>query len=237
MRSLILAAALAVTSLTAPPTAEACGGDYANPPAPVLYLVYSDSAGAHTFVLLNQPVDEEPHTWRRVAPKSHNLTRVAEAPALSAPVDLTLVGPAGTKVVSTRTKMLVEPARGIDRTPSVALRVPRGNYAVAAFGAHADYAWEPLVPVGAGPELDTWSRQVQLPPEELSLTRAGATTMLTYHDPKTNAYRTEIKHHGWTFGGGTGRALGVLTANGDRYAVIAYGKALTVVRVARATSL
>ena len=105
MRSLMLAAALALTSLVAQPAADACGGYY-GPRAPQVFLV--GVHGANNFVLLNQDVDVNAHAWQLLDPDSFDRTELAAAPALATPVKLTLLGEQGAKVVRTSTQTLIK---------------------------------------------------------------------------------------------------------------------------------
>jgi hypothetical protein len=235
MRSLMLAATLAVTSLVAQPDADACGGSY-GPQAPVLFLV-SGHHGTHNFVLLNQDVDVTAHAWRILNTDSYDRTSVAAAPVLATPVQLTLLGERGTKVVRTRSQILVQEGLSVDRKPTVALQVPTNeSFMVATFGNHTDYTWEPIEHVESGLESEAWARSRGLAPETVSMNRAGETELLSYWNPKTNAYETQVKHRGWSLGTRAGHAIGAITANGIRYAVFANGNVLSTMSVDVATA-
>ncbi|MDX2091629.1 MAG: hypothetical protein SFX73_27460 [Kofleriaceae bacterium] len=219
MRSLMVAAALALTSLVAQPVADACGGSYDSfrprikKRAPALFLV-APHAGS-TFVLLNQPVDEKAHTWRRLERRSYDDTMVAPAPMLASPVEITLVGPGGTKIVSARKQVLVKEAFLHGREPTVAMYVPAGEFRIAVLGAHAGYAWHEL-------ELVETARTG-------TKKRHAETELLTTFNETTRTYETQVKQRGWWAGSGAGIALGVITADGIRYAVLQDGAALTTI--------
>lgn len=103
--TLLLLAALTSSTLTAQPTAEACGGDYApvrtEPQVfPVSIHHVLQTGQQRAFVLFDQPAPE--HTaWTALAPRSYDGTQIALAAQWTAPVTLTLVGPRGTRLVTT----------------------------------------------------------------------------------------------------------------------------------------
>jgi hypothetical protein len=96
--------------------ADACG----RMEAPHMFAV-SQHYNHHTFVVLDEaaPADAK---WRQLWPDSYDYTRIADAPALDAPMELTLLGPSGTRVVTTTKRVYLEDSFG-DRTPHVALEV------------------------------------------------------------------------------------------------------------------
>src|SRR5512140_2069099 len=94
-----LAATLALSSAFVP-DAPACGFD----PRPAALRVTSHfipGAGTRSFVVIGDAPTLAESAWRQLAPSSYDGTRIADLPELAAPYELTLVGPSGTRHVST----------------------------------------------------------------------------------------------------------------------------------------
>src|SRR5687767_8051115 len=96
MRTLLLAS-LTITALQNP--ADACGPYVVEPT--VFQL-------ANGFALLNQEAEQGEHTWRRLRPHSYDNTQIANTTPLETPMTITLVGPSGTKVVSSKVRALIK---------------------------------------------------------------------------------------------------------------------------------
>ena len=131
MRTLLLAS-LTISALQNP--ADACGPYVVEP------TVFQLTSG---FALLNQAPDEYAPAWRRLHPNSYDHTQIADTTPLATPMTITLVGPSGTKVVSSKERALIK--SGFSRTKAtVALAIDRSNdesFYVALAGNHPNAAW------------------------------------------------------------------------------------------------
>jgi hypothetical protein len=151
MRTTLLLASLAGLTVTALQNhADACG-PYGGIRPPAVYPLTTHHIhdggtwSARSFALLNQAPEVTP-AWRQLAPGTYDYTMIAEAKDLDAPAELTLVGPAGTRVVSTRSRVFLEPELGWRHTATSALElnVAKGEYVIALSGRHTDTRWHGL---------------------------------------------------------------------------------------------
>lgn len=229
MRSMMLAAVLALFSfVVSQPVADACGG-YTGPQAPMLYLV-SQPHGTHTFVLLGGEVDESQHAWRRLEMPSYDRTAVADAPDFATPIELTLLGPSGGKQVTTRTQILVKDGFQAKGKPTTAARVPNGgNFRVAAFGHSTDLVWRDLHATGLDAASTRWAQDLGIAPSIASVMRDGDAEMLRYYDAKRQVAETAVRVGTQSLGTFSGSPIGTLTADGIRYAAFVEDGRVTTV--------
>jgi hypothetical protein len=147
----LLIAALAVSMLPSP-AAEACG-DYGFRPRVFLLSSHGVKTATgwetRTFAVLGNaaPADAK---WSALAPRTYDHSRIAKAPALEDDLQLTLVGPAGTRIVTSRSAWFLDSAWRF-RKPSHVVEVSAGDkrLTVALAGRHADAAWIALDDVAA----------------------------------------------------------------------------------------
>jgi hypothetical protein len=145
MRSLL--ALTALIALTSPSPARACGWD----PEPHLLAVsshYVGRGGHRAFVVLDEGAPDD-IGWKLLAPGTYDGTKIANAPAFDAPIEVTVVGPSGRRVIrSERRVYLWQPWRG-DGKPHAAIEIPleRGDdFTVALAGAYSadELAWHAI---------------------------------------------------------------------------------------------
>jgi hypothetical protein len=162
MRNLLLSllAALATTSLVSVHHADACGGNL----EPQIYrlsthfIVGADQAERRrTFALLNEKAPAKGLAWRQLSPMSYDATQIAAGESFTSPVMLTLVGPSGTKVVSSSKHVFLSRSWDFDAATG-AVEVPSGDdFAIALSGSHADATWLRLDDVKRrSPSLLSW---------------------------------------------------------------------------------
>jgi hypothetical protein len=142
MRTLLIAA-LAISTFSSP-AAEACG-DYRFRPR--VFLLSSHGVKTttgwqtRTFAVLGNdaPADAK---WRALAPRTYDHSRIANAPALEHDVQLTLVGPGGTRIVTSRSRWFLDSAWRFGK-PSIVVEVSTGDkqLTIALAGRHADAVW------------------------------------------------------------------------------------------------
>jgi hypothetical protein len=143
MRTTLLIAALSLSAFT-PSDAEACGSYNPEPRVMRLsthFLTGFDNSGPRSFVLFGASEPTAKLAWRKLAPGTYDMTEIANDMLLANPVTLTLLGPSGTRVVSSSKHVFLSRSWNIKTTTS-ALDV--GNvegFTIAIEGAHANATW------------------------------------------------------------------------------------------------
>jgi len=135
--TLLLASVSALVSNLS--TADACGSYVPTPR--VLQLAQPYAPGEPTFVLTGEAPTGKV-AWQRIAPMSYDSTEVADAPDLAQPMEITLVGPAGNKLVSSKRRSFIQ--HSFERhSASAALEITakRGDFAIALAGRHTGAVW------------------------------------------------------------------------------------------------
>lgn len=155
MRNLLLApvlASFALTSFTAP--ADACGPYVQEPKIFKLTTHHVEShtrlsqsgkqSASTTFALIGSIDAEQAKQlpWQRLAPHSYDYSAMAPASDLATPMTVTLIGPTGTTVVSSKRRAFLEHTF-VESKPSTALElaVPKGEFTFALAGRHEDAKW------------------------------------------------------------------------------------------------
>jgi hypothetical protein len=203
MRSILLATALAFAALV-PATlqiAEACGSYEWYPE--VLPVSTHSAKGEKTasFVLFEQRLDAKAAAklrWTRLDLMSFDTT--ATAPAMKdAPFAMTLVGPAGTKVVKASQLVWVDVAFDHDG-PRLGFRIPEGDFRIAVRGERTDATWESFT--------ETWG-------EGIKWNEGGGLDMVTDGNGVTKVNSPTMKV---TF---EGHPRGILKMNGGSFLIYA----------------
>lgn len=149
MRNVLLAPVLASLVLSSTP-ADACG-PYV--PEPTIFQLSSHltrtgvdlaSRSTRTFVLTGK-IDRARAArlaWQTLAPRSYDHARVALDVDLARPMEVTLIGPAGTKVVSSKRRAFLDQTF-VQQGPSSALEidVEPNKYRFAIKGRHERARW------------------------------------------------------------------------------------------------
>jgi hypothetical protein len=155
MRNILLATVLAFSALVPATlqTAEACGGGYGTGPAwntwrPTVRTVSRHSMKGEktaSFILLDKRLPAKAAAKMRFTqldPMSFDTTATAPGEKLAKPMMLTLVGPAGTKVIKATQFTWVDVAFEHDG-PRAGIRI-EGDYRIALDGELPDATWEEL---------------------------------------------------------------------------------------------
>jgi len=116
-------------------------------PEPTVFRLSSHytNTGSRLFVLLNESAPEGLE-WTRLAPMSYDGTEIADAFQFTSPVTMTLVGPSGTRVVSSTKHVFLSKSWDFDKA-SGALEVDAGDkesFSIALSGSHAKAEWKEL---------------------------------------------------------------------------------------------
>lgn len=150
----LLAALLATTTITTS-VAFACGDPRPVDPAPrVLAVSTHGFVGTHerwthrAFVVLEKSIDADDSAWKWLAPATYDATHILMMSRLATPMELTLVGPSGTRVVKADKQVALSRTWGIGvGQKRLALEVPVGNrdrFSVAIAGRATDATWREL---------------------------------------------------------------------------------------------
>jgi hypothetical protein len=152
----LFAAVLATTTLSAQ-VASACGGYVARNPAPRVLAVSSHSVPTskaqrrwinRTFVVLEQSIDADDAAWQWLAPYTYDTTHILTMARLATPMEVTLVGPGGARVVKTDKQVALSRDWHIGHDQKrVALEVPvgqRDRFEIAIAGRVTDAKWHEL---------------------------------------------------------------------------------------------
>lgn len=147
MRTLLIAAAAALSAMPSS-RADACGGYVREPQVLVVSTHHlpraEGGARRRMFVILDERAPEG-LAWTRLAPGSYDDAKIASAPPLAEPMEVTLVGPSGTRTVKLRERVYLASSWQW-RQPTAALEVepaPGEELELALRGA-AHAAWLPL---------------------------------------------------------------------------------------------
>lgn len=189
-----------------------------------------------SFALLAQAPQGSP-AWRQIAPYTYDYTMIADAPDLETPTELTLVGPSGTRVVSTRSRVFLKPALGWDHTPTAALEVTakRGEFSIALAGRHTDTKWMAMEGERNGTAADiAWVRLMTSSSFDgkhvyvSKVTGTDVEIVSVLHDGKLlNLLRRDRQ----SLGQFTGRVHGAITYEGRQFVVQSDGGATRALRI------
>jgi len=222
MRNLLIVPMLASLALAAEP-ADACG-PYVSKPRLMQLTTHFTDGGLRSFAITNEPAPAN-LAWTRLAPSTYDYASIAEASDPERALDLTLVGPDGTQLVSSRRRVFLSQTF-TKSTPSVAMEitVPRGQFAIALAGKHADATWNAGRQVRVGNRYDVaWVNTQGIEPMMASLVSASkidgtdleAITVL----PKTGEQITFVRRGTQVARQFEGTLLGLLGVDGERFVV------------------
>jgi hypothetical protein len=229
MRSLASFAAVAAvaSTISTDPAADACGP----PPVPhllrvsshvVLHESYDAFGRTHSFVLFDElaPADA---AWRQLAPRSFDTTQIADAPKLDRPLEFTLLGPWGQRVVTTNRRVYLKPELSGDRTAHVAVEidaVDRNEVVAAIAGRPSHLVWRTL---GKQPQHDieavAWlaDHGVRVKYAHVETIADDDTQLVTYYD---DGSRFAIRRGNANLGVHPGVVRGELVSWGQRLLVL-----------------
>jgi hypothetical protein len=162
--SSVLVTALAATTLSTS-IAAACGGYVDVDPAPYTLSVTTHGLmenGKWTqrgFVVLEQQVELEAKAWKQLAPGTFDGTRIAFVAPREKPLELTLLGPSGTRVITTAKQVALSHSWKIGTDQSrLALEIPAikdAQFTIAIIGRATDAKWQEL-PYEQGTLATSW---------------------------------------------------------------------------------
>ncbi|MBA3504042.1 MAG: hypothetical protein M4D80_41455 [Myxococcota bacterium] len=234
MRTLTLQiAALSLFLLALHRNAEACGSYVPEPR--VLRLSthqlpsFDKNVAARSFAVFANAKAPAKLVWQQLVPMSYDLTQIANDMALANPVTLTLLGPSGTRVVSSKKHVFL--ARTFDFNEA-ANAIDIGNasgFSIALEGAHPDATWSTLEHVGyRKTNLDTWVTALGASPSQggsIHLSRVKGTPFETVSLYVKDSVKmvTFLKHGDRNLGRFEGTPIGTFTNKGVTQLVLVDG--------------
>jgi hypothetical protein len=244
--SSILVATLAATTLTTA-IAAACGGYVHVDPAPQILTVTTHGLmqnGRWThrgFVVLDQRVELDAAAWKQLAPGTYDGTRIAQVAARAKAVELTLVGPSGTRVISTAKQVALSHSwqLGVDQS-RLALEIPAikdAQFTIAIPGRASDAKWQEL-PYEQGTAATQWwlSKHGVKDAEYVSMRRISADVDVIeyYFDGES---RLSVREGDSEVGVAVGTTLGAFSTGSRSFLAISHkGQLRTLELPARARS-
>jgi len=236
MRTLLIAA-LAVSSFPSP-DAEACGGYLAEPRVFLMsnHGTPTRHGGWQTRMFVPLGGQAPANTiWRRLAPGTYDYARIANAPAFDQAMTMTLVGPSGTRVVSSKTRWFLD-SWDPSKSGSV-LEVPvtrEENFTVALAGSHDKAAWIALDSGAATRDDAAWVIAQGVTPSDPAYVDVsnlhGTDYELVSVYPKGNLQPvTFVRDRGQSLSRLDGSVLGGLTLRGATYVLVERDGAVTPV--------
>jgi hypothetical protein len=228
--SSLLVATLAATTLTTS-IAAACGG-YGERVAPEPYVLAVTTHGLmqkgkwthRAFVVLAENVELEAGAWKQLAPGTFDSTRIASVAARTSPLEVTLVGPAGTRVVKTAKQVALSHSWKIGRDQSrLALEIPSitdDQFTIAIVGRATDAMWQELPYEQATADATWWlTKQGHTKPEYVAVRKiATDLDVIEYH--LDGESRFSVRHGDSEVGVGVGATLGAFTTKGRSFLAI-----------------
>lgn len=229
MRTLLIAA-LSLSALTPSHDADACGSYVPEPRVLRLsnHQVPSFATGgrARSFVVLGTAKPTAKLDWHRVAPSSYDWAEIANDLQRTHAVTFTLLGPQGTRVVSTKQHVFL--ARTFDfaeATNALEIDNARG-FAIALEGVHPKATWRAL-------EHETYRKANVAWVTALGVTPSGSVDVRRIPGTKFEAVSlyekgsakrvTFVKHGDENLGRYEGSPLGVFANDGIMQLVLADG--------------
>jgi len=237
MRTLLIAA-FSLSALTPSRDADACGSYTPEPQVLRLsthFVPGGDGDRRRTFALLGSTTPPPKLAWKLLAPMSYDATQIANDMMLANPITLTLVGPSGTRVVSSSKHVFLSRSWNFDATAS-ALEVDGGvGFAIAIEGKHDRAKWielEDVTPAKA--KLRTWVTALGVTPydaDSIYVNRVKGTDLEIVSVYPSNGTKmiTFLKQGDRNHGRFDGSPLGAFSNGGVTKLVLADGARATAV--------
>ena len=234
MRSTLLASLAVTATLTsafAPSIADACGG-YTGDPMPAVFAVDDhtvhqlggDRWNRRAFVVLGATTAPADAAWELLAPRSYDSTQIADAPDPQQSTTFTLVGPSGSRVVSSNRRALLKHSFRIQNEHS-AIEVDvaeQARFQIAVLGVQRDATWIPSTGVATTKATLAWVRGQGLDTAYVYVTKIQGTKIqvISAHQPNDIGLTSFVVVDGTSRGAYTGSPIGGLDLGGKRYVLL-----------------
>jgi len=221
---LLIAAVAGLASLMPTPNAEACGGYGEFLPTPTVMVVSSHAARANpsagfrqrSFVVFGQEAAAAKLSWRRLAEHSYDSTEIAAMKRFATPVELTLVGATGTRIVKTSRQVALRGSWQFDGAKLGVEVDGAHDRQFAISGADESTSWIGLQPTEDG----GWKQRVP---------GTDATTALVTASDR--GPMTVISVGGFEKRRVAGYATGAIEWGGEKFVLIENRGAITPIRI------
>lgn len=246
----LLVTVFATTTLTTE-IAAACGDYVQVDPAPRVlaisthYVLDGERSTNRAFVVLERSIEpQRDKQWDLLAPGTFDTTRFLVLPRLASPMEVTLVGPSGTRLVQTDKQVALAGGWqiGFDQT-RVALEVPvqaNEQFAVAIAGRATDARWH-VVDYHEQPTAQTkwWLQKHGIEGVEyvvLRTIRDMPFDLVEYSQGGTT--RFIVRDRGRTSGlAANGSVLGAVTTKGRSFIVFTLNSQIGLLELPKATKI
>lgn len=224
LRPAFLFAALALAAALPSHDADACGPYIPEPQVFALSSHGLTSGATRTFVVLGEATPDTSTHWRQLAPGTFDPARIVPAGRLAQPMQMTLVGPSGTRTVTARKRVYL--TRTLEFSdPRTAVEIDPGRdedgFQVALAGVHRDAAWISLDAAARSSGDAAWiaGQGVTTSPGAHHVQRVAGVDVLTVLG--ADGQPTTLLRHGTTnYGQYPGAAIGALEVDGTRYLLV-----------------
>ncbi|HEU0037611.1 MAG TPA: hypothetical protein VFQ53_43670 [Kofleriaceae bacterium] len=225
-RALLVVPALAAL-VTARP-ADACGG-YVRFPQPMLVTTHfvpaRDGSDRTRMFILSRELAPPHLVWRQLAPMSYDSTQIADREPLDRAYKLTLVGPAGTRVVTAQRRAYLKTYRS---GPMAALEIDpdpvatRWDFRIALAGDQSSTTWLEATR-GAADASDVRWLQAQsvrgMAPKDLAVSTVKTTRLVTFYQ-RDGKPTTLVRSGERAIARAPGYAIGAIETGGMTFVLV-----------------
>ncbi len=245
MRSTLLAALALTATLTsafAPSIADACGGYMADRTPAVfavddhsIHRVGTDHWNRRAFVVLGKITAPADATWQLLAPRTYDTTQIADAPDPQQSTTFTLVGPSGSRVVSSnRHTLLKQSFRTLHEHSAIEVDIAeQARFQVAVLGVQPDAKW--IESSGVTPSKDTraWVRDQGMDNAHVYAVKLKGTKIevISAYGKNDIGLTSFVVVDGESRGAFLGSLIGGLDLGGKRYVLLERDGQITPVAV------
>jgi len=241
LASLALTATLA--SAFAPSIADACGGGYGGERLPSVFAVDThfssrengEAMGRRAFVLFASAAPTDKAVWTRLAPMTFDYTRIADAPDSTYPTTVTLIGPSGTRVVSSKDRTFIADSFR-SRREQTAMEINVGaaqEFSIAVLGAQPDAKWLGTSDGTSTKQTLAWVRKQGLTTDNVYVTKIEGTKLrvISAYDKDSASLTSFIVEGTTSLGTSSGQPIGAIELGAKRYVLLEEQGMITPVAV------
>lgn len=245
MRSTLLASLALTATLTsafAPSIADACGG-YMRDPLPAVFAVDDHSVhrvgtdrwNRRAFVVLGATTAPADATWELLAPRSYDSTQIADAPDPQQSTTFTLIGPSGSRVVSSnRLALLKQTFRTPHEHSAIEVDVAeQARFQIAVLGVQRDAKWIESTGIAATKNTLAWVRKQGMDTSYVYVAKFQGTKIqvISAHQSNIIGVTSFVIVDGESRGTFAGSPIGGLDLGGKRYVLLEREGMITPVAV------
>jgi len=242
MRTLLIASSLvfSLSAFTPSRDAEACGGNY-QPELRVMrlsthFLPHTNGTTHRRSFVVFGTANPGKLKWELLAPMSYDATQIAAGSVLAVPATFTIIGSAGTRVVTGNKHVYLSKSWSFDGVMSaVEVTTPDDGFSIAIEGAHAGATWSALEDTSSSKaKSKLWVKALGVSPidaDSIYVNRIAGTkfeTVSVYPKDGTQMM-TFVKYGDRNLGRYQGSPMGAFTNDGKLMLVLTEGALVTAV--------